>query len=289
MSRVFLLSPAHCGGERARLLFDARARFDLARRLHAGPEPTLGEIFSFMSGLYFRGKLAYARAFAAPPPGPPGLFVITTSDGLCLADEPVDLARLRRFAETDIRPGEARYEAPLLRDARPARGIARAHRRGDPARQRGHRQVRRSAARRVRSLPGVPLGLCRTRRHEPRRALAALGRRRHRARLRPGRQLGEAWRPPASIGSAHMSGSTTRKSTGPARQSRRALSADAAGKRLIPRDADTVEVRAAGRAVTLTHLRKVFWPELGLTKGDLLQFYADVAPVLLPHLAVEPW
>jgi hypothetical protein len=41
VSRLFLLSPAHCGGERARLLFDPRARFDLARRLHAGPEPTL--------------------------------------------------------------------------------------------------------------------------------------------------------------------------------------------------------------------------------------------------------
>ena len=122
MSRFFLLSPAHCGGERARLLFDPRARFDLARRLHAGPEPTLGEIFSFMSGLYFRGKLTYARAFASPPPGLPGILVITTSDGLCLADEPVDLARLQRFADTDIRPGEARYEAPLLRDARQLAG-----------------------------------------------------------------------------------------------------------------------------------------------------------------------
>ena len=122
MSRIFLLSPAHCGGERARLLFDRRARFDLARRLHAGPEPTLGEVFSFMSGLYFRGKLAYARAFAAPPPGLPGILVITTSDGLCQADEPVDLTRLQRFAETDIRPGDARYEAPLLRDARELAG-----------------------------------------------------------------------------------------------------------------------------------------------------------------------
>ena len=119
VSRVFLLSPAHCGGERARLLFDARARFDLARRLHAGPEPTLGEIFSFLSGLYFRGKLAYARAFAAPPPGLPGVLVITTSDGLCLADEPVDLARLRRFAETDIRAGRG-----ALRGAAPARRAA---------------------------------------------------------------------------------------------------------------------------------------------------------------------
>jgi hypothetical protein len=118
VSRIFLLSPAHCGGLRARLLFDGRARFELARRLRAGPAPTLGETFSFLSGLYFRGKLAYARAFAAPPPGLPGVLVITTSDGLCPAEEPVDLARLTRFAATDIRAGEARYEAPLLRDAR---------------------------------------------------------------------------------------------------------------------------------------------------------------------------
>ncbi len=54
--------------------------------------------------------------------------------------------------------------------------------------------------------------------------------------------------------------------------------------RLIPRDQDTVEVRSGSRSVTLTHLRKMFWPELGLTKGDLLQYYVDVAPVLLPHL-----
>jgi bifunctional non-homologous end joining protein LigD len=43
-------------------------------------------------------------------------------------------------------------------------------------------------------------------------------------------------------------------------------------------------VREGDRAVTLTNLRKVFWPELGLTKGDLLQYYVDVAPALLPHL-----
>ena len=45
-----------------------------------------------------------------------------------------------------------------------------------------------------------------------------------------------------------------------------------------------MEIRAGERAVRLTNLRKVFWPELGLTKRDLLQYYADVAPVLLPHL-----
>jgi bifunctional non-homologous end joining protein LigD len=54
--------------------------------------------------------------------------------------------------------------------------------------------------------------------------------------------------------------------------------------RLIPRDQDTVEIRDGDRATTLTNLRKPFWPELGLTKGDLLQYYVEVAPALLPHL-----
>src|SRR5688500_2790540 len=52
----------------------------------------------------------------------------------------------------------------------------------------------------------------------------------------------------------------------------------------IPKDRDSVEVDLEGKNVTLTNLRKVFWPDLGISKGDLLQFYADVAPVLLPHL-----
>jgi hypothetical protein len=116
--RVFLLSPAHCRGERARLLVNPHARFDLARRLHDGPAPTLGEVFTFMSGLYFRGKIAYARAFAAPPPRVPGVWVITPCDGLCGAEEAVDIERLRRFAETDIGAGDARYADPLLRDSR---------------------------------------------------------------------------------------------------------------------------------------------------------------------------
>jgi bifunctional non-homologous end joining protein LigD len=52
----------------------------------------------------------------------------------------------------------------------------------------------------------------------------------------------------------------------------------------IPTDVDTVELTLAGRSVKLTNLNKPFWPELGLVKRDLLQYYADVAPVLLPHL-----
>ena len=53
---------------------------------------------------------------------------------------------------------------------------------------------------------------------------------------------------------------------------------------VLPKDTDTVEVRLGDRAVRLTNLRKLFWPDLGITKRDLLQYYADVAPALLPHL-----
>ena len=53
---------------------------------------------------------------------------------------------------------------------------------------------------------------------------------------------------------------------------------------LIPRGLDTLVLTVDGKDVRLTNLRKIFWPALGLTKGDLLQYYADVAGVLLPHL-----
>jgi bifunctional non-homologous end joining protein LigD len=56
----------------------------------------------------------------------------------------------------------------------------------------------------------------------------------------------------------------------------------------IPRDAQDVELVVAGRRVRLTNLHKPFWPELGLRKADLLQHYADVAAVLLPHLHDRP-
>ena len=52
----------------------------------------------------------------------------------------------------------------------------------------------------------------------------------------------------------------------------------------IPRDTNDAVLAVDGREVRLTNLRKPFWPELGLTKGDLLQYYADVAPFLLPHV-----
>jgi|SRR5262249_26829979 len=115
-SRIFVLSPAHCGGERARLVLNERARFDLARRVQNGSGATLGEVFSFLSGLYFRGKLAYARAFARPVADHAGIYVITPNEGLRLADEHVDLERLRGFARVDIASKDPRYREPLDRD-----------------------------------------------------------------------------------------------------------------------------------------------------------------------------
>ncbi|HEY7253198.1 MAG TPA: non-homologous end-joining DNA ligase [Methylomirabilota bacterium] len=64
----------------------------------------------------------------------------------------------------------------------------------------------------------------------------------------------------------------------------RRRAAPAGPARPLPRDVDTVQVRIGGRSVTLTNLGKPFWPEEGLAKRDLLQYYLDIAPVLLPHL-----
>ena len=115
-SRIFLLSPANAGGERARLVFNERAQFDLAVKLREqGAE--IGEVFSFVSGLYFRGKLAYARAFANPPPGVPGALVITHGAGLVPPETVDTAAQLRAIAAIPIDPADARYRAPLERDA----------------------------------------------------------------------------------------------------------------------------------------------------------------------------
>src|SRR6187200_1065190 len=81
--RVFLLSPARLDGKRAQLLFHPVTMFPTARALHSSAGAPVGEIFTFLSGLYFRGKLAYAEAFARLPRGlDSGAFVITPNRGL---------------------------------------------------------------------------------------------------------------------------------------------------------------------------------------------------------------
>jgi hypothetical protein len=114
--RIFLLSPAHCGGKRAQLLLGGGGRFALARQLQEGGTIPLDEAFTFLSGLYFRGKLAYARRFAQPPAGVLGVQVITTNRGLLSADTPVTAEELRAFAAEAIHPLDPRYREPFLRD-----------------------------------------------------------------------------------------------------------------------------------------------------------------------------
>jgi hypothetical protein len=114
--RIFLLSPAHCGGKRAELLLNQRAAFPLAVRLRSAGGVTLGEAFSFLSGLYFRGKLTYADRFARPPSGSLGVQVITTDRGLVSAGTEIGLDDLRRFGTVDISADEPGYRVPLARD-----------------------------------------------------------------------------------------------------------------------------------------------------------------------------
>jgi hypothetical protein len=116
-ARVFLLSPANTGGERGRMLLNPRAKFDLAARLQTEGAP-LGDIYTFISGLYFRGKMAYAEAFAAPPPGVPASVVITPGAGLIPPSTIVSEENLRALAAIDIDEDEPRYREPLERDAR---------------------------------------------------------------------------------------------------------------------------------------------------------------------------
>lgn len=122
--RVFLLSPANVIGRRAQILLNTAAPFELARRLHAGDAVNLGEVFTFMSGLYFRGKLAYARAFAHPPAGLPGVYVITSNRGLLPVDTIVTAQELSSFSGAPIDAQNEAYSEPLVRTARSLAGAS---------------------------------------------------------------------------------------------------------------------------------------------------------------------
>src|SRR4051812_32651276 len=108
-SKVFLLSPANSGGERAQLLLNPDAQFDLACRVRSAGGAPIGEIFAFLSGLYFRGKLAYAARFQSPPTGRAGSLVITTSRGLLPPETHVAVEELRAMGEVPIDSRDLRY------------------------------------------------------------------------------------------------------------------------------------------------------------------------------------
>src|SRR5216110_2674183 len=108
MVTVFLLSPASCAGTRAQLLLNSQTS-PLTARLTNGGAP-LGEVFSFMSSLYFRGKLAYANAFGRA-------FVITPGRGLLPADVLIRVDDLRKMATVPVDESIPAFRDPLLRDA----------------------------------------------------------------------------------------------------------------------------------------------------------------------------
>jgi len=92
------------------------ADFEMAVRLRQRGV-SLGEIFSFISGLYFRGKLAYARTFCDAPPNTHGAFVITSSGGLVSPDAVITLERLQEISSGNLGPTDHRYRTLLERDA----------------------------------------------------------------------------------------------------------------------------------------------------------------------------
>jgi hypothetical protein len=123
VNRIFLLSPAHCGGRRAKQVLSANATFDLAVELRSGDGAPLGDVFAFVSGLYFRGKLTYARRFAAPadvanPMVGSGVQIITPNAGLRGPDTRVTSEALRAFSGADVHADNADYRRPLERSAR---------------------------------------------------------------------------------------------------------------------------------------------------------------------------
>jgi hypothetical protein len=123
--RLFLISPARLDGVRARAIFDPSGRGGkIAQGLRTREGLPIGDVFQMLSGLYFRGKLAYARRFARPPESPAarwmgsGALVITANRGLVPAETRVTLEHLEAFAETDIHHASSGFRGPLERDAK---------------------------------------------------------------------------------------------------------------------------------------------------------------------------
>jgi hypothetical protein len=121
---VMLLSPAKLSGKRGQTLMNPEADFALGRALRSPVGAPLGSVFSFVSGLYFRGKAAYARAFGRAQNGLPTALVMTAGGGLCPLDEPITLERLRRWATVAVHEDNPHFTPPLYRHAA---GLLEAH------------------------------------------------------------------------------------------------------------------------------------------------------------------
>lgn len=118
-TKLFLISPANLSGTRAKQLASPRASFATALRFQSPEGVAIGDAFEFMSSLYFRGKLAYARRFAVPSPliGGDGIFVITSGFGLVPQNWPLTIERMKRMQKIDIDVVTRNYTKPLKEHA----------------------------------------------------------------------------------------------------------------------------------------------------------------------------
>ncbi len=112
-SRIFLLSPAKAGGRRYSILTSDKANFELAVKFREG-SATIGEIYSFISGLYFRGKMAYATAFGAASPQSLSAFVIVPGLGLLPPETVFSPEQLRGTAQIDVDEDNPAHHNALL-------------------------------------------------------------------------------------------------------------------------------------------------------------------------------
>ncbi len=115
--RIFLLSPINAAGVRAKMILSEKAKFELAVQLREQGVP-LGDVFSFISGLYFRGKIAYANAFGGASSITPSAYVIMAGRGLIPPHTIVSQEDLRKLSGVPIDHRDARFREPLERDAR---------------------------------------------------------------------------------------------------------------------------------------------------------------------------
>ena len=118
-TRLFLLSPANLSGLRSKQLTSPRAKFALAQQYQTAAGVPIGDAFAFMSALYFRGKIAYARRFAVPSAiiGGEGIFVITSGYGLVPPDWRITEERMKRMRRIDIDADARSYTKPLREHA----------------------------------------------------------------------------------------------------------------------------------------------------------------------------
>jgi hypothetical protein len=115
-ARIFLLSPANVSGIRGQCLLSPTGESDLALRLRDSGVP-LGEVYRFISSLYFRGKLDYAHRFQNPPRGIAGVQIIT-GDGLMLPETIITVSELRRISANSIDEKNSDYRRRLDSDLR---------------------------------------------------------------------------------------------------------------------------------------------------------------------------